>query len=247
MLLLLNGLYITFITSQLPYLFSAFSGVVPPGWESYAEFARRGFFELCVIAVINLLVLTGTHLGLEKTKRQSTVPRVLNTLLAVLTLVLIATAFSKLALYISIFGLTVQRLLPGVFLIFLVIVFGAVTIRQSLRFSVMRLAAFTGTTLLCLLCIINTDALVVNYNASRYLSGTLDEFDTIVLYRSGSAGLEAALLLYEQSDNRQLRDELNKYFDFIDLKSKTNAGTMRDTLQDALVRREIANISNMQN
>jgi len=218
---------------------SAFSGTVPPGWESYAEFARRGFFELCVIAVINLLVLTGTHLGIEITKRQSAATRVLNTLLAVLTLVLIATAFSKLALYISIFGLTVQRLLPGVFLIFLTIVFGGVIARQSLRFPIMRLAAFTGTTLLCLLFVINTDALVVNYNANRYLSGTLTEFDTIVLYRSGSAGLGAALLLYEQSDDQQLRAELDEYFDFIYWKSKADVNTLRDTLQDALARRKL--------
>ncbi|MBS3886083.1 MAG: DUF4173 domain-containing protein [Dethiobacter sp.] len=239
LLLLLNGLYIAFIASQLPYLFSAFSGTVPPGWESYAEFARRGFFELCVIAVINLLVLTGTHLGIEITKRQSAATRVLNSLLAALTLVLIATAFSKLALYISIFGLTVQRLLPGVLLIFLAIVFGGVIARQSLRFSIMRLAAFTGTTLLCLLFVINTDALVVNYNANRYLSGTLTEFDTIVLYRSGTAGLGAALLLYEQSDDQQLRAELDEYFDFIYWKSKADANTLRDTLQAALARRQL--------
>ncbi|MBS3899316.1 MAG: DUF4173 domain-containing protein [Dethiobacter sp.] len=240
LLLLLNGLYITFILSQLPYLFSAFRGVVPPGWESYAEFARRGFFELCFIAVINLLVLTVTHLGIELAKQQSAALRAFNTLLAMLTLVLIATAFSKLALYISIFGLTVQRLLPGVFLIFLAIVFGAIAIRQRTRFSVVRLAAFTGAALLCLLCVINTDALVTNYNAKRYLSGTLDEFDTTVLYRAGSAGLGAALLLYEQSDNRQLRVELDRYFDIISWRSEANAKTMRDTWQDALVRKELA-------
>lgn len=240
LLLLLNALYITFILSQLPYLFSAFRGVVPPGWESYAEFARRGFFELCTIAVINLFVISSTQLGIKISKRQSMAPQVLNALLAALTLVLIATAFSKLALYIAIFGLTVQRLLPGVFLIFLAIVFGAIAVRQRRQFSVMRLAAFTGTALLCLLCIVNTDALVVNYNANRYLSGTLDEFDTIVLYRSGSAGLSAALLLYEESDNQQLQDELNKYFRFIYQKSKSNSGTLRDTWQDAFVRREMA-------
>jgi len=94
--------------------------------------------------------------------------------------------------------------------------------------------------LLCLLCVINTDALVTNYNAKRYLSGTLDEFDTTVLYRAGSAGLGAALLLYEQSDNRQLRVELDRYFDIISWRSEANAKTMRDTWQDALVRKELA-------
>lgn len=240
LLLLLNGLYIAFVTSQLPYIFSAFRGVVPLGWVSYAEFARRGFFELCIIAVINLSVLSVAHFGVKLTKRQSAVSPALNSLLAMLTLVLIAAAFSKLALYISIFGLTVQRLLPGVLLIFLAIMFGAVIVRQKRRFSLMRLAAFTGVSLLCLLCVINTDALVVNYNANRYLSGTLAEFDTVVLYRAGSSGLGAALLLYEQRGDHQLRNELYNYLTFIGRESAASAGTLRDTVQDALVRRKLS-------
>jgi len=239
LLLLLNGLYIVFIASQLPYFFSAFRGVVPPGWESYAEFARRGFFELCVIAVINLVILSGAHLGIKITQRRSAALRALSSLLAVLTLVLIVTAFSKLALYIGIFGLTTQRLLPGVFLIFLAVIFIGVMVRQNRQFSIMRLTAFTGAALLCLLCVANSDALVANYNANRYLAGTLEEFDTTVLYRAGTAGISAAFLLYEQSDDRRLRQELYGYLTHIGRESMVGAGTLRDTLQDSLARRKI--------
>jgi len=238
LLLLLNGLYVVFIASQLPYFFSAFRGAVPPGWESYAEFARRGFFELCVIAVLNIIILAGTHIGVEIAQRRSAALRALSSLLATLTLVLIATAFSKLALYIGIFGLTTQRLLPGVFLIFLAVVFIGVIVRQRRQFSIMRLTAFTGAALLCLLCVVNTDALVANYNANRYLAGTLEEFDTTVLYRAGTAGISAAFLLYEQSDNHRLRQELYSYFTYIGRESMAGAGTLRDTLQDSLARRK---------
>ena len=236
LLLLLNGLYTIFIISQLPYFFSAFHGAVPPGWESYAEFARRGFFELCVIAVINIVLLAGVDLvaAVMNWRREL---KVLCSLLAALTLILIATAFSKLALYISIFGLTTQRLLPGVFLILLAVVFIGVIVRQSRQFSIMRLTAFTGAALLCLLCVVNTDSFVAVYNAERYLSGTLEEFDPIVLYRAGTAGLSAALLLYEQSDNRQLRQELSHYLTHIGRESMAGAGTLRDTWQDSLARR----------
>jgi hypothetical protein len=239
LLLLLNGLYVVFIASQLPYFFSAFRGAVPPGWESYAEFARRGFFELCVIAVLNIIILAGTHIGVEIAERRSAALRALSCLLAALTLVLIATAFSKLALYIGIFGLTTQRLLPGVFLIFLAVVFIGVIVRQRRHFSIMRLTAFTGAALLCLLCVINTDSLVAGYNARRYLSGTLREFDTTVLYRAGTAGLSTALLLYEQSDDLQLRRELYNYLAYVGQESSAGAGTLRDTLQDSLARRKM--------
>lgn len=240
MLALLNGLYLVFILSQLPYFFSAFQGSIPPGWGSYAEFARRGFFELCAIAVINLAVLAGVHLGITVAGRQSIVIKVQSSMLSVLTLLLIATAFSKVLLYIGAFGLTVQRLLPSVFLVFLTVVFCGVIVRQGRQFSIVRLAAFTGVVLVSLLCMTDTDGLVAKYNATRYLAGTLNEFDTTVLYRAGVAGIPAALLLYEKSDNRELREELSGYLAVMEQHSARPAGTMQDTLQHALARRKLA-------
>ncbi|MBT9173820.1 MAG: hypothetical protein DDT21_02226 [Syntrophomonadaceae bacterium] len=240
LLLLLNVLYLVFILTQLPYFFSAFYGRIPPGWESYAEFARRGFFELCAIAVINLAVLAGAHLGISVAKRHTMALRVHSIWLSVLTLLLIATAFSKVLLYISTFGLTIQRLLPSVFLVFLAVVFCGVILRQGRQFSVIRLALFTGVTLVSLLCVLDTDGLVAKYNADRYLAGTLQEFDTIVLYRAGAAGVPAALLLYGKSDNRELREALSRYLIFKEQHTARIAGTMQDTLQHALTRRKLA-------
>lgn len=240
MLVLLNGLYLIFILTQLPYFFSAFLGAVPAGWDSYAAFARRGFFELCFIAMINLAVLAGAHLGITITKRHSIILKVLSSLLAVLTLFLIATAFSKVILYISVFGMTVPRLLPSVFLVFLAVVFGGMIMRQRKQFSIMRLATFVGVVLLCLLCVLNTDGLVVNYNANRYLGGSLESFDTAVLYRAGVAGVAAALRLYKETEDVHLRERLLEYLNFAKRHSAYTAGTMRDTLQHALARRKLA-------
>lgn len=103
----------------------------------------------------------------------------------------------------------------------------------------MRLAAFTGALLVSLLCTINTDGLVIRYNANRYLAGTLNEFDTTVLYRAGVAGVPAALLLYEKSDDRELLESLSMYLTFA-RSSAYVAGTLQDTLQHATARRKLA-------
>lgn len=240
MLGLISGLYLVFIFSQLPYFFSAFFGVRPEGWQLYSEYARRGFFDLCVIAVINLMVLVATNLGVEKDKRKMSPLRMLNSLLALLTILLIATAFSKVALYISVYGLTVERLLPSVFLVFLAVVFGGVIALQRRQFSIMRLAAFVGVALLCMLCLTNLDSFVANYNAERYLSGTLAEFDVIVLYRAGPAGVNAALKLYELTDDIKLRESLNQYLNSVSYVTSITSGTLRDTLQNTLARRKLA-------
>ncbi|MFZ3102315.1 MAG: DUF4153 domain-containing protein [Desulfitobacteriaceae bacterium] len=44
----LNLVFIVYFLSQLTYLFSAFNNRLPE-LMTYAEYARRGFFELCTV------------------------------------------------------------------------------------------------------------------------------------------------------------------------------------------------------
>ncbi|MCL2392685.1 MAG: DUF4173 domain-containing protein [Oscillospiraceae bacterium] len=205
------AVYLLFIFSQLPYFFSAFTGVRPEGWRIYSEFARHGFFELCWIAAINLSLLTASNLCSKKLRIQSRVLKIFNIALAVITLVLIATAFSKMALYIGAYGLTMRRLLPCVFMIFLAIVFAALIALQKWQFSIVRLSVSVGAIMLVIMCLSNPDAMVVRYNANRYLDGTLNRFDTTIAWRAGSAGVMAAIDVMNGSDDGVLRNELRHY------------------------------------
>ncbi|HCF70927.1 MAG TPA: DUF4173 domain-containing protein, partial [Syntrophomonas sp.] len=65
------------------------------------EYARSGFFELCRIAAINLIVLLAANLLGQKQSRKDKALKIFNSLLAIITLVLIATALSKMAMYIG--------------------------------------------------------------------------------------------------------------------------------------------------
>ena len=106
----------------------------------------------------------------QQPSRNSVALKILNLLLALVTLVLIATAFSKMALYIEAYGLTMRRLLPCVFMIFMAVVCGGVIALQKWSFSITRLAVGTGIVMFCLLCLSNPDSLVARYNADRYLA-----------------------------------------------------------------------------
>lgn len=205
------GLYLVFILSQAPYFFSAFTGRRPEGWLVYAEYARQGFFELCGIGAINLVILTVCNLTCRKHRHESRPLMIFNIALAVITLALIATAFSKMALYISVYGLTMPRLLPCVFMVFMAFVFVALIVLQKKSFSIVRFALVTGASMLCLLCLLNPDAMVVRYNADRYMSGTLREFDTEILYRSGSAGVLPAIEVYETTKDEELKQDIALY------------------------------------
>jgi len=240
LLALLSGLYLVFIGSQLPYFFSAFAGERPEGWLVYSEYARNGFFELCGIAVINLLVLILANLGGRASKQTSLTLRLLNSLLAALTLLLIATAQSKMLLYINVYGLSVRRLLPCVFMIFLAVVYAGVVALQKRDFSIMRLAAGVGAVMFCLLSLADPDGLVTRYNASRYLNGTLPGFDVEILTRSGPAGVDAALQVYGRTNDASLKAALDEYLLAEQDRAERSAGTHADSIQSALARQKIA-------
>ncbi|HYF83894.1 MAG TPA: DUF4173 domain-containing protein [Clostridia bacterium] len=231
-------LYLVFICSQLPYFFSAFLGQRPEGWQIYSEYARSGFFELCQIAAINLSLLTLANLFCKKPQRENYILRILNCLLSILTLVLIATAFSKMALYIGAYGLSIRRLLPCLFMVFLAVVCGGVIALQKWQFSIVRLSAFVGAMMLCTLCLLNPDGFVARYNGDRYLSGTLDSFDVQILYQSGPAGVDPALKVYAQTVDEELKAELKAYICDQQQESLKALGHSQDSLQNMLVRQK---------
>lgn len=234
-------LYIVFIGSQIPYFFSAFAGQRPEGWQIYSEYARSGFFELCQIAAINLTLLTLANLFYKKSQ-DSYALKILNTLLSLLTLLLIATAFSKMALYIGVYGLSIRRLLPCIFMVFLTVVFIGVIVLQKRKFSIVRLSAFIGTLMICALCLLNPDGIIAGYNADRYLAGTLKSFDVKILYQSGTAGVDSALKVYSQTADEGLKAELKEYIHRQQKESVMSLGKSRDNLQKMLVRKKTANL-----
>ena len=208
------ALYLVFILSQIPYFFSAFTGRRPEGWLIYSEYARHGFFELCRIAAINLAIITAGNVTCKRQRIESRMMKTLNIALTLITLVLIATAFSKMALYIGAYGLTMPRLLPCVFMAFLSAVFIALIALQKWSFSIVRFALITGSVMLCALFLSNPDALIVRYNSDRFLAGTLQDYDIDILYRSGRAGILPAIEVYENTSNEQLKAGIAGYLEY---------------------------------
>lgn len=256
---LLCSLYVLFIGSQLPYFFSAFAGQRPEGWQVYSEYARSGFFELCRIAAINLSVLlianlfgknTSIFKGIEASPdvagshtnrlHGSKILKILNSSLAVLTLLLIATAMSKMFLYIGVYGLSMRRLLPCLFMVFLAVICGGIIALQKWYFSIARLGAVAGAAMLCALCLVDPDGFVTRYNADRYLAGSLKGFDVEILHRSGPAGVDSALKVYAQTGDQTLQAELKEYLLAQQRQTETFSGQHRDNLQKARVRQKIA-------
>jgi len=202
---------LVFILTQLPYFFAAFGGRLPEGWASYAQFARQGFFELCAIAVINLAVILGVHFSAEKGEGLGRALKALLSLLPLLTLLLIGTAMSKLWLYIDQFGLTMMRVKPAAFLFLLAVIFGSLVLAERAKFSKLRVAVATGVIIMLAFSWLNVEGMVANYNANRYLAGTLPHFDVHVLWDLDVAGVSVAVRLLETTEDIALAAELRDY------------------------------------
>lgn len=155
--------YVIFIWMQGGYLFSAFRGFYPYGY-TYSQYARRGFFELCQISAWNLVLLGGTAVFSRRRIQEHKGLKIVSIVLSILTLLLIVTAMSKLGMYIDIYGLTVNRILPMVFMIWLAVVFVVVMLRQSKDFPAARFCIMAGAVLFCMLCVFPVEAWAEAYN-----------------------------------------------------------------------------------
>ncbi len=176
-------LYGIFFLSQWDNYMSAFTGTLPDAF-SYATYAREGFFELCAVAVINLCLLVTTGLFTKREHREGEAPlatpavRVLHGVLSLCTLILIATAMSKLLLYIEAYGLTVKRVYAAWFMALLALVFVLVIVKQFCpRLKLVALATAVTAVLWLGLGLANVEGRIADYNVERYIEGTLEAPD----------------------------------------------------------------------
>jgi hypothetical protein len=200
-------LYVFYIGTQIPYFFQVFiSGYLPAGFSTLASYARQGFFELLIIALINLLLI---YLGWQFCKPGNHKRmKAFHIVLSLITELLILSAFSKFALYVDSYGLTMRRVLPCLFMVFLGIVFAGIIVMQFHTFSIMRFALLVGTAMMLFLSFGNLDGYVASYNADRYLARTLQDFDIYAASKNGTAALPAMKHVLADGTDPQMRDLL---------------------------------------
>ena len=174
----LNALFFCFIAVQLAYLFGGADNVIH-GNFTYAEYARKGFFELIAAAGLSfLLVLVADRSLLRRAGQHALSFKVLSGALIVQVLIIMVSAFKRLQLYEGAYGFTSDRLFGHVFIIWLAIVLAVLLykILAEKREHVLAFALFVSVLLFVgSLNAINIDGFVARQNIARYNStGKLD-------------------------------------------------------------------------
>lgn len=201
--------YVLYLVSQLAYFFNAFAGLLPKNF-TVAQYARRGFFEMTTVCVINLGLLFFALLGARKKEngKEPVAIRILAVFLCLFSLVLIATAMSKMGLYISSYGMTYLRILTSVFMVFLCVVFCTMFLWIFLRkLPYMRVVVITAVILVLGVSFADPARVVAYYNVNAYQTGKLASVDMDELYMLESDGVVPYVWkLTEDSDKYVKKD-----------------------------------------
>ncbi|MFB3161840.1 DUF4173 domain-containing protein [Neobacillus sp. 179-J 1A1 HS] len=202
-LVLINVVYVLFTVVQFKYFFSG----TLQGNFTYAEYARKGFFELLFVTLINLtitiLVLTFVDRATGFIKRFM---QVMLTALVLASAVLLSSAFLRLSMYEQAYGFTFIRVMAHSFMIFLVVIFMYTCIKIWIeKLSLFHFYFISALLYYTLMNVINVEQIIVTKNIERYeQSGKIDVHYLNSLSYTGTLGL---IELYEK--NPQLPDLKN--------------------------------------
>lgn len=211
---LISALLLLFIGFQITYLFGGETNIVDAGF-TYAEYARRGFFELLAVTMLSLLVLlvSEKYAGVEsKKEKRFLVPAFL---MIAEVVIVIFSAFKRLSLYIDAYSLTEQRFYGAGFIMLFLVLFILLAVKligskEEQFFAFGTLLSIAG--LIIVMNLINPDAFIARSNLEQYnRTGKVDV--KYVGWLSADAEIWKIELYnkLEGEDKAVLEEQLNKH------------------------------------
>lgn len=193
-------LLVSFVALQTRYLFGGESLIALTGL-TYAELARRGFFELVTVSALVVPVLLVSQHLLDRSRHAATESfRALVVALLIVVVLVMISALARMRLYVQSYGLTEDRLYASAFMgwVGFVLLWLAVTeVRDRLtRFATG--AVLAGFGVLAVLNAVNPDGLIARTNIARAERGL--ELDVVYLNRLSTDAIPAIAARWQALD-----------------------------------------------
>ncbi|WP_237389527.1 DUF4153 domain-containing protein [Bacillus sp. USDA818B3_A] len=165
MLVLINAVYILFTIVQFKYFFSGSL----QGNYTFAEYARKGFFELLFVTLINLTITIVMVTFGDRAQNGIKILKALLTILVLSSGVMLSSAFLRLNMYEEAYGFSFTRVLVHSFMIFLVVIFTYTLIKIWVeKLSLFHFYFVTSLIYYTSINVIDLDRIVVKENITRY-------------------------------------------------------------------------------
>lgn len=210
--------YSIFIVIQFKYLFSG--GALPEGLN-YSEYARRGFFELIFLSVLNIaLILLTTYILKDKIYENKNnwalFTKLMLIYLCVITGILLVSSYYRMSLYDSAYGFTRLRVLVYIFLIYEAIgLIATLAFILKHNFNILAVYAAIGLTFYLTLNVIKIDELIAKRNIDMYLSGEAENIDIDYLMTLSTDALPQIMRLTDKDVQIMTRIKTMNYLENI--------------------------------
>lgn len=199
---LIGVIYIIYCFSQLAYFVSAFQMILPDNF-TFAEYTRKGFFELLPLSMFNIALIycLSKLTRFTESKVQVKWGHVSSIFITLFNLFLIASTLFKMIMYVSSYGLTPLRAYTTWFIILLGILF-LITLAKLFIPKVKAFKCFYISFIILFLVLnyINTDKLIARYNISQYTSGVVKELDFDLFYSLSDSAVPEVVKLLDLND-----------------------------------------------
>ncbi len=161
-------IFLVFAIVQFNSLFISRESIIRN--TTFAEIARQGYFQLVILSVINfvmVLLCTGMQKGSNKITKKIIV--ILTTYFVLLNVYLLVSSAYKMTLYYDAYGMSVDRLLVYILLIyeFAALILLLVKIYKS-ELKFIKTMVYYTVAFWAGISLINIDALVAEVNINRY-------------------------------------------------------------------------------
>jgi hypothetical protein len=209
---LLDLLFLAFVAVQVRYLFGGAERLVSTAGMTYAEYVRRGFFELVTVTAIALPTLLLAHwlLRADDRRGERTFGILAGTLVAQLFVVM-ASALQRMYLYVDEYGLTQLRFYVTAFVAWLAVVLAwfILTVLRGRRDRFAFGALATAFAAVLAINAVNPDAIVARTNLDRMHDGErFDAYYLTCLSADAVPVIVEALPSTREADRRTVEDSM---------------------------------------
>ncbi len=170
----IDALFAFFVFIQFSYLFGGADHLMGSGM-TYAQYAREGFFQLVVVAILSYLIVSVAESRIVRSgSGHDRSFKILSTVLVALVVAILVSAFIRLSLYESAYGWTTIRLYSHALMIWLVFAsafLASHVLQGGARHALATRLVASAFLLLLAMNALNPDAFIAKKNIERYLAG----------------------------------------------------------------------------
>lgn len=211
-LVLVDLLFGVFMLIQGAYFFGGLDTLDRTGM-TFAEYARRGFFELLAVACLTLALLWCLALLIKRISgQQQRAFHIASGAMVVLVIGILGSAFQRMLLYEQAYGFTELRVYTHTFMLWLalVLLLSMLALLRDRPTMFVRGGLISALVYLALLNLANPEALIVRSNIARYQqNGKLDADYLASLSADATPDLVQSLGSLSPQDRGILHDALS--------------------------------------